>query len=68
MGLCSGRVANEDGDGALTTGRGLLITESFFEVPRPIGKTGLADLSTEAVEFGRIYGISWHVGISFFFF
>lgn len=66
MGLCSGRVTNEDGDGALTTGRGLLIIESFFEVPRPIGKTGLAHLSTEA-EFGRIYGRSGHVGISFFF-
>lgn len=54
MGLRFGRAA--DGDGALATGRGLLFTWPLFEVPMPVGKKGLADLSTEeAVEFRGIY-------------
>lgn len=52
MGLCFGRAAEADGDGALTAGRGFALKGWFFfffffpEVPRPIGKKGLADLSS----------------------
>lgn len=41
MGLCFGQAADAEGNGALTTGIDLLLTESFSELPRPIGKKGL---------------------------
>lgn len=41
MGLSFGQAVEADGNGALTTGRALLLTQSFSELPRPTGKKGL---------------------------
>lgn len=54
---CALDAANAHGDGALATGRGLLLTESFFDIPRPIGKKGLLIFPalTVALELRGIY-------------